>query len=279
MAWTDILRLADRLAPSLRKEFLAAVQQLRARLNLESLAAAVASGRLDAVEFELAAFPRDLRPAVRVVNRAFTAGGHQAAHQLGGRLSQVLRFDVTNPAAVVAAERNAAALVSGVSKATRTAIREVIARAVGEGIPPREAAQMIKPLIGLRRDQAAAVMSYRKELQRAARLNAARLQRAVERYSDRLLRQRALLIARTETLRAVNEGQQALWEQAVRDGLLGAKVMKLWIVTPDDKTCPSCKAVRPKRVPLRSLFRSGLKTVPTPPLHPNCRCTVGISTA
>jgi hypothetical protein len=272
-SWKDILRLADRLEPELKKQFLAAVEQLRKRISLESLAAAVASGRVDALELELSAFPRDLRGAVRIVNKAFRAGGHMAAKQT----TVTLRFDADHPAAVAAAERNAASLVTGVSRTTRTGIRDVIARAIREGIPPRDAARLIQPMIGLRRDQAAAVMHYRAELRRAGRLDAARLQRAVERYADRLLRQRALLIARTETLKALNEGQLTVWDQARREGHLGPKAFKKWILTPDDKLCQRCKAVRPKRVPLQGLFRSGGKQVRVPPLHPACRCAVGIT--
>jgi hypothetical protein len=51
--------------------------------------------------------------------------------------------------------------------------------------------------------------------------------------------ERAELIARTETMRASNEGQQEAWDQAVEEGLLTGNEQQEWIVTPDDRLCPS----------------------------------------
>ena len=69
---------------------------------------------------------------------------------------------------------------------------------------------------------------------------------------------RATLIARTETLRAHNEGRKVFYREA------GIKKIK-WMTADDDRTCPECGPLDGK------IFR--LADAPGPPLHPGCRCS------
>jgi very-short-patch-repair endonuclease len=62
-----------------------------------------------------------------------------------------------------------------------------------------------------------------------------RAQVLADRYAARRLRERAINIARTETLGALNKGQLELWDQAKRLKLIGTRSRKEWIVTPDDR--------------------------------------------
>ena len=71
--------------------------------------------------------------------------------------------------------------------------------------------------------------------------------------------QRATLIARTETLRAHNEGRMAFYRA------VGVTKVQ-WITAEDERTCPTCAPLDGSILE----FESG----PTPPLHANCRCTV-----
>lgn len=70
---------------------------------------------------------------------------------------------------------------------------------------------------------------------------------------------------------ALNTGQNEAWAQAQDEGILSADATKEWITTPDELTCPECEPMDGKTVPLQSEFPEG-----DPPLHPNCRCTLGI---
>jgi len=68
---------------------------------------------------------------------------------------------------------------------------------------------------------------------------------------------RATLIARTETLRAHNEGRKVFYRQV---GITKVR----WLIADDTRTCPACRALNGK------VFN--LDEVDGPPLHPNCRC-------
>jgi SPP1 gp7 family putative phage head morphogenesis protein len=69
--------------------------------------------------------------------------------------------------------------------------------------------------------------------------------------------QRATLIARTETLRAHNEGRKVFYRQV---GVTNVR----WLIADDARTCPACRALNGK------VF--GIDEIEGPPLHPACRC-------
>ena len=68
---------------------------------------------------------------------------------------------------------------------------------------------------------------------------------------------RATLIARTETLRAHNEGRKVFYRE------VGVTKVR-WLVADDARTCPACRALNGK------VFK--LEEAPDLPAHPNCRC-------
>jgi SPP1 gp7 family putative phage head morphogenesis protein len=181
-------------------------------------------------------------------------------------------FDRKNPAAIAWAREHGAALVADVTDETRAAIRTAIARSLDEGIPPRDAARLIRDVVGLNERQVEAVMNYRADLAMAGD-DAGAIARKAERYAGELRRQRALTIARTETMRASNEGQLQLWQQAVSRGLLTGAARRRWIATDDEKTCPICGGLDGKEAALDANFSPRIKA---PPAHPNCRCTTAL---
>lgn len=85
---------------------------------------------------------------------------------------------------------------------------------------------------------------------------------------------RALLISRTETMRASNQGQLLSWGQAVEEGLLTGREQKTWIVTDDERLCPECEELDGETVPLDEDFSNGEDA---PPAHVLCRCNLGLS--
>jgi uncharacterized protein with gpF-like domain len=140
----------------------------------------------------------------------------------------LLRFDATNPRAIAAAETQAAELVVGVNAATRQAIRDAVARAIAEGRSPAVLARELRDLVGLTPRDAQAVLNFRAhELARGVSQSV--VDRRAARYADRLLRRRALTIARTETLRATNAGQKELWLQARDSGQLSPDQKRTWL--------------------------------------------------
>ena len=186
-------------------------------------------------------------------------------------------FKARNEQAIAAAEKNAARLVTAVSDETKNAIRNIVSRSIREGIPPREAAKMIRGSIGLDSTQTAGAANYRAELKLSG-LSEERIDKAYEFYTAKKIRERSVRIARTEVLGALNAGSLESWKQAQQDGLLPANARKKWIVTNDEllRQCPVCRPMNGQEQPFGKKFvlPSG-KKIMFPPAHPNCRCTMG----
>lgn len=85
---------------------------------------------------------------------------------------------------------------------------------------------------------------------------------------------RADMIARTETMTAANEGQRGSWDEAVERGLLPPDVKVSWIAT-EPFACPECEALDREERTLDGEYPDPGGA--GPPLHPNCRCTEGIT--
>lgn len=149
-------------------------------------------------------------------------------------------FDVTNPSATAWAKAQAGDLISGVSEATREEIRELVEASFAEQFDVDQLADDISDILG----------------------------------DDT----RAEKIARTESMRAANEGQQQLWDQATEAGFLTGLESKVWITTPDDRLCPVCEPLDGQTVALDDTFDVDGDSIDAPPAHPNCRCTMGLTT-
>jgi hypothetical protein len=205
-------------------------------------------------------------------------------------VSLTFSFDKTNPEAIRWAETQAAKLVVDVSESTRRAIREIISRAFEEGLAPREAAKLIRSAVGLTHQQSMAVINLRMQLLEAkpgTRVRGVRVpktgasgdfvNKVGTKYADRLRKQRALTIARTETVEASNVGQQLAWKEAKKEGLLTNRALREWIVTPDDRLCLQCLPMSGATAPIDGTFKTPEgRSVSGPPLHPRCRCGQGL---
>jgi SPP1 gp7 family putative phage head morphogenesis protein len=93
---------------------------------------------------------------------------------------------------------------------------------------------------------------------------------AVARYEERLLRNRARNIARTETILAAEEGRNQAWEQAQERGAIAQDQEREWLTAEDERVCPICGPLDGERVGLREAFSGGFSH---PPAHPQCRCS------
>lgn len=163
--------------------------------------------------------------------------------------------------------------MTNVTNETRAGIRALVGQAFEQEWPPRELARHLRSSIGLTERQVGQIARLRQDLH-AAGVDASTLARRIEQRSAQLIRQRATNIARTETLRASNSGQLEAWRQGDEAGLLNANVVKEWIVTPDERLCPLCEPLDGAHAALDELFPGGVEA---PPLHPSCRCAVGLA--
>lgn len=269
--WRALHRIADDLEGDTRVAFLRAVRSLQAKLDLRNLEDALLRNRLD--ESALwDALSSELDSALKAPLRDAVVGGGDVAARRLPRGS--LRFDLTNPKAVQAVDTEVANLVREITAESRAAIRDLVRQSVQGAFDVRQLARQIRGSIGLTSPYALAVENFRAAAVARGMAPGLAVTRS-QAYADRLLRHRAETIARTEVIRATNAGQQAVWEDARNQGLLTGDAQRVWIVTPDDRLCPRCAPLDGVTVGLQEDFPGG---VGYPPLHPNCRCAIGIAT-
>jgi hypothetical protein len=129
-------------------------------------------------------------------------------------------------------------------------------------------------MIGLTVPQVQAAKTYRKTLIKSG-LRLDRVDTLMDRYIKKKIRERAKTIARTETITALNRGQQESWKQAQKQGFVSKEAEKEWITTPMD-ACPICDDLDGQTVPVKDTFDSLKGPLIGPTAHPSCRCAVGL---
>jgi len=96
--------------------------------------------------------------------------------------------------------------------------------------------------------------------------NVTQVQQAITGHFDWMSQTRALMIARTETVRALNLGQLAHYHT------VGVQ-QKAWSTALDTHVCEVCEPLEAKVAPIDGVFEPGGFYAP-PDTHPNCRCRV-----
>lgn len=202
------------------------------------------------------------------------------AFNRGGRATSVVyrnltSFNAAHPRASQWALRSAAERVQEINSVTRDGIRDMIARAMGRGVPPRQLAEQLRSSIGLTFRQTEMVADYRSRLMARGFASARANARAYE-YGQSLLQQRLMAIAESEIVNAVESGKQEMWQQAVDDGLLPSDTQRVWIIEDDDRVCDICSLMAFATEDIYGYFDTPYGPQQHPPLHARCRCQVVI---
>jgi hypothetical protein len=299
--WHRLHAIADQAEPDLRAAILQAIADTVRGVDMAALKRALDAGNLDAA---MHAIPwtdtgeAALRAAYReILTDAYLQAGELSAESLGDTLGRVgISFDRTNPRAEAWAENVGATRVMEVSDETVSAIRDFISRGFDEGRHPRQTASLLmgeknedgiydSSIIGLTENQASAVENYRVELENDEIERSTDVEdRMVQRYANKLLRNRAETISRNETMKSSSEGQRELWLQARENGFLRGDEKRVWIVTPDDRLCPLCDAMgrdygdNDQGIGLDEPYITpdGEEIMVPTDIHIMCRCTEGL---
>lgn len=175
------------------------------------------------------------------------------------------------------AQQHAAELVVEISQESRLAIRDVMQRALIDGLTVTEQQFIFRESVGLTSQLANALYNYEKTL-REAGTDPDTIRGLVAEKKKDYLDYRAETIARTETIKTTNAGVYEGIEQGVRDGFINPKEYGIeWIVTPDDRLCPYCRPLSGKVVPIGQSFNTALGESKHAPLHPRCRCSAALA--
>lgn len=304
---------ADRYRSRISNSFLRVVAALRATVRVADNPIVIPD-RIDGIVNGVgqAANSRTFADDLRAVFEAGSEIGIRRLERVPVTKTSVaaaMSFTLLNPSAVSFLQGYTFSLITALTQQSRETIQEIITAGYRDGVTPQQQARQIRQFIGLTAAQYRAVQRYRALLesgdpgdlrdtltrtlrdarydasvQRAAaqnaRLTRAQIERLVQRYTERQLKYRAEMIARTETIRAANAGQIEAWRQAQQQGLLSSTVRMRWIYSKDERTCAVCPQIaemNPGGVPIGGAFQSPVGLVRQPPdPHPMCRCSLGL---
>lgn len=198
-------------------------------------------------------------------------------------------FNTQTPGILSWLKEKGAEFVTSCTIQQKEAIAALLSKKMIEEHTVDELARMIRPCIGLTKEQAKANARYYDNV--AATLKEKfptmrpetirkRAQEAAGKYAERQHRARAMTIAQTESAFAYNRGADEGIRQAQAQKLIGA-VRKRWSTSGDDSVCGICTALGMSKedLDLDSDFSFRGKTLFTgqkllPPAHPRCACAV-----
>ena len=147
--------------------------------------------------------------------------------------------------------------------------------AEGTGINPWDRSRLAKEVTGLDYRRINTVLNYRAQLIDEG-LEMTKVDRKVMSFIKKKRLERARVIARNETMRALNNGHQRAMRDAQRRGILSKKAVKVLDVVLDRDTCEVCSPLSGQKRLINKPFNTRLGSFMNPPFHVNCRCTMHI---
>ena len=273
----EFLRRLDELSPGLSREFLRSIRSITNDAILSDVQLAVDRGDVDAVVRLLGLEPAALSPLSQAL-RAVQAQGalfQIAALPRRPRGTAAVRFDGRALQAEAWLRENSSRLITEILDDQREVVRQTLEEGLQRGRSPRSTALDLigrrsggttrsGGVLGLTSQEAGYVARARRELEElndsylgrklrdrrydarftralesGRRLSRAEVEQMVSRYAQRLLRQRAERIARTETLAALNAGRLEQVRQMIERGDVPRESVSLvWDAVGDSRTRP-----------------------------------------
>lgn len=180
-----------------------------------------------------------------------------------------------------------AEFVTACTQEQKNAIAALTSKKMKESHTVDELARLIRPCIGLTESQAKANARYYDNIVASLKKDHPRMKPetirrkaldASQKYAERQHRQRALMIAQTESAFAYNRGADEGIRQAQAQNYLGTMV-KRWSTSGDDRVCDICNSLDGTEVGMDDDFEfKGKVLFPgqkmLPPAHPRCACAI-----
>lgn len=304
----DIL---DREEVRIARLFRTAIANLKDDIDLAELADLLESGRLEDA-LGLLQHASDQLGAASTV--AFVnAGQSTAAFLTSAGIGRVV-FNQVNILAVAAMQANRLELVTEFTNEQRRATSFALINAVESGINPKAAARTFRDSIGLTENQWASIATYRSSLEGVGRnenrttaalthalrdkrsdssirrairenkpLDPDRIDKLVDAKIRKAIQMRAETIGRTEALRAVHQGNEEAYRQAIEDGTINAEdLIRTWNTRIDGRERETHELLNGQRRNWGQVWttRNGTLRYPGDPRAPaketvRCRCAIG----
>lgn len=251
-----IFELIERYEVRLNREFLIMVNQIKDAATLQEIEQLIVSGRLNEA---FTAVEAHINRYAGKINNTFVASAESTADAISA--VAMIDFDMTNIRAVDIMRRNRLEFVAEFMREQRDATRLAIVDGMSRGLNPRDQARLFRESIGLTSRQQQAVVNYRSLLETNSSASLTRrlrdrrydrsvmravetgkpltpetIDRMVQRYNDRYIKYRSEVIARTESLSSVHQGNHRMYEQAFEEGVLDPeKTIRKWHTARDPR--------------------------------------------
>ena len=184
-------------------------------------------------------------------------------------------------------KQHGAEFVTVCTKEQKQAIAALLTKKMRDSYTVDELSRLIRPCIGLTKGQTKANIRYYNNIVATLKKDHPRMkqesiqkkaQEAAAKYAERQHRERAMMIAQTESAFAYNRGADEGVRQAQAQGLLGV-VKKRWSTSGDDGVCSICSSLDGVEVDMDKEFDFKGKILfrghhMLPPAHPRCACAV-----
>jgi SPP1 gp7 family putative phage head morphogenesis protein len=225
-------------------------------------------------------FTQSLDETVSLVAAQMATSASLAVTQLPKYIDFKMKFDLTDPRAIAYAQVRSGASIRQINEYSRQAVAKIIQDGLRSNLSMEMVQTQIQKVVGLDGRQATALSKFYESTIEEGRKKGLSYQDAVAKaeklgnqYRDRLWKQRAARIARTEIATAANEGRALAWQEADQAGLIPDGTKKRWITALDERTCPECSELNNQEVDWQGVFSTGNEM---PPAHVNCRCSAVI---
>ena len=249
------------------------IERFKLRVSTAQMKAAFNSGdyKLVMTTVPWDKLPDDLQGTFGGFGKAATAAAKQTLKSLPPATSHALHNDAQNPRIMAYIETRTGNLIQNVKDDVKGHVKREIKNTLTSAATPRDVAEAIKGSIGLNERQGIALENFRAKLA-VEGVAPDRLEEMAAGYESRLLNQRAIMIARTETRNATNYGQLAVWQEAASQDLLPEDTKKVWYV--DGHPCDVCAPMDGIGIPLdeRWQLNNGDSVFIPSESHPNCMC-------
>ncbi len=288
-------RIAKRMEPSVAKAYLTAIERIEARIDATVAADIARTGNIpETVLVADAKLTEALRSTMATM-------GQRTSDVLAQQLKVPVVFNQAAPQVVLFAKNQSSTRIAAIGEETRESIKIALAIGHEQSLTTDQVARVIRAVVGLPPNQAAAPLRFAQEIRdgdiaaaTARRLSATDIaqinsritkgtvdepfvEQMQQRYVTSLRNARGKTIARTEVATASHAGQRESFRQAIAQDILPEDARQFW--EDSDNPCPVCSPIpemNPDGVAIDEQFDTPAGPIPYPPAHPNCECSTSL---
>lgn len=241
----------NQMRPVIRDAFMQAIEDVKRTADVDQIVRMLEQSDVAGVLEVLNLSTEYFEPLAEAVRTAFIEGGNYTGSSIPKRnpatgQELVIRFSGRHPRAEGWVATRSSDLIVEITDKQRTAIRDVLMKNIAQGVSPKKAAldlvgrvkggKRTGGILGLTEHEMGQVSAYRTKLEGQGR-KTDQIDRMVQKYTNKRLRQRGERIARTETIAAMNAGRLEGVLQMIEAGHVQAEaVTKTWDATGDVRT-------------------------------------------